>query len=61
MPLDATGIPSNACPVCGHMFFQIIAHFSEYEIDFYTLEGTCDDCGALVTVPCLVDDPQYVA
>lgn len=60
MSLDARGVPTHACPLCGHTFFKIVAHFGDYEIDFYTLDGECDDCGALVTVPCPVDNPDYV-
>lgn len=60
MSLDARGIPTHACPVCGHLFFRIIAKFDDYEISFYTLDGECDNCGALVTVPCPIDSPDYV-
>lgn len=61
MTVDARGIPTHACPACGHTFFRIVAHFDDFEIAFYTLEGECDDCGALVTVPTPLDAPEVLA
>lgn len=59
--LDARGIPTHACPACGWTFFRFVGHFEDYELAFYVLDGACDDCGALVTVPTPVDAPGYVA
>lgn len=59
--LDARGIPTHACPACGHTFFRIVVHFEDYEVAFYTLDGECDGCGVLVTVPTPIDAPDYVA
>lgn len=39
--------------------FWIVASFSEYEIAGYGTEGRCDNCGSLVTVPTLIDSPEY--
>jgi hypothetical protein len=60
MSIDLTGTPTRACPLCGHTFFKIKAHFDDaYEIAFYDLTGECDDCGSLVTVPTPIDHPEY--
>ena len=58
--MDCRGIPTHACPACGHTFFRIVARFEDYELAFYTTAGECDNCGALVTVPTPVDEPGYV-
>lgn len=57
--IDARGIPTHECPQCGHDMFWIVASFSEYEIAGYGTEGRCDNCGSLVTVPTLIDSPEY--
>jgi rRNA maturation protein Nop10 len=57
--LDATGIPTHACPNCGGITFRILASFDNYEIAWYTLTGYCYECGTKVTVPCPADaDPE---
>lgn len=61
LTLDARGIPTHACPSCGHTFFRIVANFEDYEISFYGLEGECDECGTLVTIPTPVDAPDFSA
>ena len=58
MVLDARGLPTHACPVCGHLVFKIKAMFEDYDIAVWFVDGECDDCGTLVTVPCPVDDPD---
>ena len=51
-PLDARGIPTSECPLCGTNIFLIRAIFSnEYEIAMYALDGECSECGTLLTVP----------
>jgi uncharacterized OB-fold protein len=56
--LDARGLPTHACPSCGHLVFQIKAMFEDYDISLWFTDGVCDDCGTLVTVPTPVDDPD---
>ena len=53
--LDATGIPTHACPSCGSNTFRILASFENHEISWYTLTGYCYCCGTKVTVPCPAD------
>ena len=53
--IDARGIPTHACPACGHTFFRMVAHFEDYEVSFYGLDGECDNCGTKVTLPTLAD------
>lgn len=53
--LDATGIPTHACPTCGGDVFKILASFDDHEISWYTLTGYCNFCGTKVTVPCPAD------
>jgi len=58
MALDARGLPTHACPNCGHLVFKIKAMFEDYDIVMWFVDGECDDCGTLLTVPCPVDDPD---
>ena len=46
--------PVHVCP-CGSQVFNIMATFEDYELSWYFLDGTCVNCGNLVTVPCPVD------
>ena len=46
--------PIHVCP-CGSQVFSIMASFEDYELSWYFLDGTCVNCGNLVTVPCPVD------
>lgn len=59
LTLDARGIPTHACPACGHTFFRFVGRFKDFELSFYVLDGECDNCGALVTLPTAVDAPDY--
>ena len=55
---DLRGLgPLHTCP-CGCTVFNIMATFSQYEISWYMLDGTCTNCGNLVIVPCPIDDPS---
>jgi hypothetical protein len=38
--------------------FKIKAMFEDYDIAVWFVDGECDDCGTLLTVPCPVDDPD---
>lgn len=58
MVLDARGIPTHACPSCGHLVFKVKAMFEDYDISLWFVDGECDECGTLLTVPCPVDDPD---
>lgn len=49
--------PLHRC-TCGCTVFNIMATFSQYEISWYMLDGTCTNCGNLVIVPCPIDDPS---
>ena len=59
--IDTRGIPTHECLNCGSTQFKILASFENYELVWYTLQGYCYGCGAPVTVPCPVDDPEYVS
>ena len=58
MVLDARGVPTHACPNCGHLVFQVKAMFEDYDISLWFTDAVCDDCGALVTVVTPVDNPD---
>lgn len=60
--MDARGIPTAACPACGFTMFRIIVHVDPdtYEIDFYTYDAVCDDCGSRITLATPIDVPGYV-
>lgn len=51
--MDARGIPSAVCPNCGSNMFVIVATFDpeSYELDTYLLDGSCLNCGTLLTIP----------
>lgn len=52
---DLRGIgPVHVC-TCGSQVFSIMAAFENYELVWYFLDGTCVNCGNIVTVPCPVD------
>jgi hypothetical protein len=38
--------------------FKVKAMFEDYDIAMWFVDGECDDCGTLLTVPCPVDDPD---
>lgn len=58
MVIDIRGIPTHACPNCGCVVFNIRAIFDEYDIALWFTDGECSDCGALLTVPTPVDNPD---
>ena len=58
MVLDARGMPTHACPICGEKVFKIKAVFEDYEIALWMTEGECSDCGTLLTVPTPLDKPD---
>ena len=53
--IDARGIPTCKCPICGCVLFNATVQFdpTDYEIGLYFLDGTCKDCGSLITLPTL--------
>jgi|AntAceMinimDraft_6_1070360.scaffolds.fasta_scaffold14965_2 hypothetical protein len=56
-PIDARGIPTAACPICGERWLMVPVIFDEedYEIVSWGTEGFCGVCRALVTV-CTPED-----
>jgi len=48
--------PVHVCP-CGSQVFSIMASFEDYELVWWYLDGTCANCGNLVTIPCPADKP----
>ena len=58
MSLDARGVPTHACPNCGCRIFKVKAIFDDWDIAMWFTEGSCADCGTLVTVPTPVDRYQ---
>ena len=46
--------PVHAC-ICGCQMFSSIVMFEDYELAWWSLDGECVNCGALVTLPCPVD------
>ena len=55
--INARGIPTCKCPDCGSVFFNAVVQFdpTDYEIGLYFLDGSCRDCGTLVTLPTPLD------
>ncbi len=57
--MDARGIPTRVCPVCGEDLLTINAVFDDaYEITFYHLDAECAICGTLITAPTPLDLPE---
>ncbi len=59
--MDARGIPTAECPVCGSNFFRITAIFDyeTYELGMYLLDDAeCAVCDSLVTPPTPLDVPD---
>jgi len=59
MVLDARGVPTHACPNCGHLIFRIKAIFENGDISLWFTDAECDDCGALLTAPTPVDGVEF--
>lgn len=57
-PIDARGIPTNACPVCTSTVFRVLAVFDAYDIAAWYTDAECAECGALLTAPCPPDMPD---
>lgn len=58
--IDARGIPSHVCVACGNDTFIVRVWFEDYNIAGWSLNGLCANCDTPVTVPCPVDDPNFV-
>jgi hypothetical protein len=57
--VNLRGIPSSCCLMCGSKVIRVKVIFdpSDYEIGIYFLDGECNECGALMTVPTPLDHP----
>ena len=55
--MDARGIPTTVCPQCGSKYMKAIVQFdpTDYEIGLYFLDGECNSCGTLLTLPTPID------
>jgi hypothetical protein len=57
--LDYRGIPTAQC-LCGGSVFYLVGWFDEaYVFAGYETTALCASCGALVTVCCEIDHPNY--
>jgi ssDNA-binding Zn-finger/Zn-ribbon topoisomerase 1 len=59
MALNARGVPTHACPNCGHLIFVIKAMFHDNDIALWFTDAECDDCGTLLTAPCPADGADF--
>ena len=56
MSLNARGIPTSVCPICGTNIFKVLVTFDEeYNIEQYLLDSECAECGTLITAPTPLD------
>lgn len=60
-PIDMTGIPTHACPVCNARIFKTLVQFDDYQISWYSLVGYCQGCGTKVTLPTELDRDRMLA
>ena len=59
MALNARGVPTHACPNCGHLVFRIKAVFEDNDIALWFTDAECDDCGTLLTAPTPADGAEF--
>ena len=59
MALNARGVPTHACPNCGHLVLKIKAIFENNDIVLWFTDAECDDCGALLTAPTPADGVTF--
>lgn len=58
MKIDARGIPSPVCPICGSALLRVTVQFDldSYEISSYFLDDAeCADCKSFITAPTPLD------
>jgi len=57
LPIDATGIPTPVCPLCGCDWIMVPMTFDyeTYDVAAWGTEGECFSCKSKVTVCCPVD------
>lgn len=48
----------HVCP-CGNNVFKVFATFGDYEMETYSTDGECIECGTRFKVPTPVDHPEY--
>lgn len=60
LEIDARGIPTNACLVCGCNVFNIRAGFEDYDIAFWFTDAECAECGCPLTAPTPCDHPDQI-
>lgn len=55
--IDASGLPTAACPVCGDRWLKVPVMFDAetYEVAAWGTEGECYSCGTVLTVCTPVD------
>ncbi len=60
--VDLRGIPSPCCPICNSKIILVKVMFDpeDYEIGMYYLDGQCNQCGTLITVPTPLDHPNNI-
>ena len=58
--LDATGVPTAGCPMCGEQWLRVPMIFDDdtYDVAGWGLEGECYSCGTRVTVCTPVDKEE---
>jgi hypothetical protein len=58
--MDASGIPTPVCPMCGCVWLVIPVRFCQdsYNISMWATEGTCLDCKSKITACTPLDLPD---
>jgi predicted RNA-binding Zn-ribbon protein involved in translation (DUF1610 family) len=52
VPIDARGVETSACPICGGNIIRLDVIFDEDGIvSFYMQDAECTQCGTLLTPP----------
>jgi hypothetical protein len=60
--LDASGVPTAGCPMCGEQWLKVPMIFDNdtYDVAGWGLEGECYSCGTRVTVCTPVDKEERI-
>lgn len=58
--MDASGVPTAGCPMCGEQWLKVPMIFDDdtYDVAGWGLEGECYSCGTRVTVCTPVDKDE---
>jgi hypothetical protein len=50
--MDASGIPTSMCPLCGSRWLKVAIMFDDetYDVAMWGTRGECYECGTMLTI-----------